>query len=109
MPMFNPPHPGEFIEETYLKPFNLSQNEMAAKLGISPSTFHRLIRGQHRVSPEMAIRLSKVLGRSPESWMVMQNYYDLGSLDVEDPEFSNLKRVDFADFSSQYPTNFNSF
>ena len=95
MTMFNPPHPGEFIQETYLNPFNISQNEMAEKLEIAPSTFNRLIRGLHRVSPEMAIRLSKVLGRSAESWMTMQNLYDLGNLDAEDPEFSSLKRFDF--------------
>ncbi len=68
---------------------------MAEKLKISPSTFNRLIRGLHRVSPEMAIRLSKVLGRTPESWMAMQNLYDLGSLDVKDPEFLGLERFDF--------------
>jgi addiction module HigA family antidote len=93
--MFNPPHPGEFIQQTYLEPFNISQNEAAEKLGIHPSSLNRLIRGLHRVSPEMAIRLSKVLGRSPESWMAMQNLYDLGSLDAEDPQFSGLERFDF--------------
>ena len=103
MPMFNPPHPGEFIEEIYLKPFNLSQNEIAEKLDISPSTFHRLIRGQHGVSPEMAVRLSKVLGRSPESWMTMQNHHDLGALDFEDPEFSNLRRLDFSNLEGSPP------
>lgn len=77
MSMYNPPHPGEFIKATYLEPFSISQNEMADRLGVARSTFSRLIRGEHRVSSEMAIRLARVLGRSPESWLSLQAQYDL--------------------------------
>jgi antitoxin HigA-1 len=65
MRMHNPPHPGEFILEVYLKPYNLSIRLVAAKLNVSPSTFSRLIKGQSNVSSDMALRLSKTLGRSP--------------------------------------------
>ncbi len=75
--MYNPPHPGEFIKEVYLKPFNFSYRSVAMKLRVSPSTFLRLIKGQSNVSPEMALRLSKGLGRSPESWLAMQDNYNL--------------------------------
>lgn len=47
------------------------------KLKVSPSTFLRLIKGQSNVTPEMALRLSKGLGRSPESWLAMQDNYNL--------------------------------
>jgi len=77
MSMYNPPHPGEFIKEVYLEPLNVSHRTVAAKLGVSPSTFTRLINGQSNISPEMALRLSKTLGRSPESWLTMQSNYDL--------------------------------
>jgi len=77
MRMYNPPHPGEFILEVYLKPYNLSVRLVAAKLNVSPSTFSRLIKGQSNVSSDMAIRLSKTLGRTPESWLIMQNNYNL--------------------------------
>jgi len=77
MRMHNPPHPGEFILEVYLKPYNLSIRLVAAKLNVSPSTFSRLIKGQSNVSSDMALRLSKTLGRSPESWLIMQNNYNL--------------------------------
>lgn len=77
MNMHNPPHPGEFIKETYLSPFDISQNEMADKLGVARSTFSRLVKGDSGISPEMALRLSKVIGRSPESWVTMQSNYDL--------------------------------
>jgi addiction module HigA family antidote len=75
--MHNPPHPGEFIREIYLEPYNLSIRQVAAKLQVSPSTFSRLIKGQSDISSEMALRLSKTLGRTPESWLIMQNQFDL--------------------------------
>ena len=77
MGMYNPPHPGEFIREVYLKPLNISYRSVALKLKVSPSTFLRLIKCQSNVSPEMALRLSKGLGRSPESWLAMQDNYNL--------------------------------
>jgi len=77
MGMHNPPHPGEFIREVYLEPFGLSARHVAAKLKVSPSTFNRVLTGESNVTPEMALRLSKTLGRSAESWLAMQSNYDL--------------------------------
>ena len=77
MAMYNPPHPGEFIKEVYLEPLGISSRKVALQLKVSPSTFSRLLKGQSRVSPEMALRLSKCIGRSPESWLAMQDLYDL--------------------------------
>lgn len=77
MSMHNPPHPGEFINEVYLKPLKISYRSVALRLKVSPSTFLRLIKGQSNVSPEMALRLAKGLGRSPESWLAMQDNYNL--------------------------------
>ena len=75
--MFSPPHPGEFISEVYLRPNGISGRELAAKLGIAASTLSRVLKGTSAVSPEMAQRLSKALGRSPESWLALQHQYDL--------------------------------
>ncbi len=75
--MHNPPHPGEFINDVFLEPFGVSGRELATKLDVSPSTLSRVLSGASRVSPEMALRLSKALGRSPESWLAMQNAHDL--------------------------------
>jgi addiction module HigA family antidote len=75
--MYNPPHPGEFIKETYIKPLKVSLRLAAFKLNVSPSTFSRLIKGKSDISPEMALKLSKAFGRSPESWMRMQTNYEL--------------------------------
>jgi len=77
MMMYNPPHPGEFIKETYIIPLNISLRSAAEKLDVSPSTFSRLIKGNADVSPIMALKLSKAFGRSPESWMLMQAEHEL--------------------------------
>lgn len=75
--MHNPPHPGEFIFEVYLEPNHISVRELAGALDVSPSTLSRLLNGITSISPAMALRLSKALGRSHESWLAMQSNYDL--------------------------------
>lgn len=77
MPMYNPPHPGEFITEIYLEPNGISGRELAEKLDVAPSTLSRILKGVSRVTPEMALRLSKAIGRTPESWLAMQDTHDL--------------------------------
>jgi addiction module HigA family antidote len=88
--MHNPPHPGEFIAAVYLEPNDISGRELAAKLRVSPSTLNRVLTGTSSVTPEMALRLSKCLGRSAESWLAMQHSYDLWqakrSVDLRDVE-----------------------
>jgi len=91
----NPPHPGGFIKRVYLEPHGLGSNEVAAKLQVSPSTFNRLINEKSDVSPEMALKLSKVLGRSPESWLLMQDNFNLSKAKNE-IDLSNYKAIKFA-------------
>ena len=95
MSMYNPPHPGEFIQEVYIKPFNISVRKVAEKLQVSPSTLGRLLNGESHMTPEMALRLSKTLGRSPESWLVMQDHYNLWQAKKK----VNLKKVQRLDLS----------
>ena len=96
MTMHNPPHPGEFITDVYLEPNALSGRELAAKLGVAASTLNRVITGASGISPEMALRLSKALGRSPESWLAMQDTYDLWAArkSVDLKRVSKLKLVE---------------
>lgn len=77
MTMHNPPHPGEFILATYMEPFGVSCRSLAEHLDVAASTLNRILKMQSGVSPEMALRLASVLGRSPESWLAMQDAYDL--------------------------------
>jgi addiction module HigA family antidote len=76
-PMHDPPHPGELITEVYLTTLGISGRELAKRLDVSPSTLSRVLTGASRVTPEMALRLSKALGRSAESWLAMQDAHDL--------------------------------
>jgi len=95
MQMHNPPHPGEFIREVSLEPFDISTRSLAAKLKVSPSTLNRLINGTSNVSPEMALKLSQTLGRSAENWLTMQDHYDIWHA----RQAVNLKAVEKPDTS----------
>jgi addiction module HigA family antidote len=66
------------INRTYIEPFDgVSVASVARELGVAKSTFSRLVNGKADISPEMAVRLSAVLGRSAESWLALQDHYDL--------------------------------
>ena len=73
--MFNPPHPGAVLQE-YL-PEGVSITEAAQKLGVSRQAMSAIINGRAGISAEMAVRLSKALGTSPDVWLGMQMQYDL--------------------------------
>lgn len=77
MAMHNPPHPGEFIAAVYLEPNGISGRELATRLAVSASTLNRVLTGKSGITAEMALRLSKCVGRSPESWLAMQHGFDL--------------------------------
>ena len=94
MNMRNPPHPGEFIRETYIEPFDISIRSLAESLGVAPSTLTRIISERSGVSPEMALRLSKALGRSPESWLAMQHNYDLWQA-KKTADLSDVQKIHF--------------
>jgi antitoxin HigA-1 len=89
MAMYNPPHPGEFITEVYLAPNGVSGRELALKLDVAASTLSRILKGTSRITPEMSLRLSKAIGRSPESWLAMQDNHDLWLA----RQYVNLQRV----------------
>ncbi|MBI5816714.1 MAG: HigA family addiction module antidote protein [Nitrospinae bacterium] len=77
MPMKNPPHPGEVIRELCLKPLKLTVTAAAKALDVSRVSLSELLNGKNGVSPEMAYRLSKAFGSTPEFWMRLQMTYDL--------------------------------
>jgi len=94
MAMHNPPHPGEFIRATYIEPFDISIRSLAESLGVSPSTLARIISKRSGISPDMALRLSKALGRSPESWLAMQHNYDLYQA-KKVADLSEVQKIEF--------------
>ena len=84
-----------FIQAIYMEPFNISCRNLAKHLDVAASTLNRIIKGQSGISPEMALRLSKALGRSPESWLTMQDNYDL-SIAKKQLKLTNVFRLDLS-------------
>lgn len=77
MPMHNPPHPGGIVRRQCLEPLDLSVTEAAEGLGVTRQALSDLVNEKASVSVDMAIRLSKAFGSSPETWLGMQMAYDL--------------------------------
>jgi len=92
MLMHDPPHPGEIIREFCIGPLDLTVTEAAKALGVTRKTFSVLLNGRSGISPEMALRLSKVFGRSAEGWLRLQLQYDLWQT-KQRVNLRNLKRV----------------
>ena len=95
MNMHNPPHPGEFISDVYMEPVGYSCRFVAKQLDVSPSTLSRILKAKSAITPEMALRLSKALGRSPESWLSMQDNYDLWQA-KHNVNLARVHQIDFA-------------
>jgi addiction module HigA family antidote len=85
-----PSHPGGLIKRTYIEPLNLTVTEVAEALEVSPATLSRLLNEKIDLSPQMAVKLSKVLGRTPASWMNMQANHTLAKL-ATDPAIKKWK------------------
>ncbi len=84
MAMKNPVHPGALVREDCLKPLGLSVTEGAKRLGVGRQTLSNLVNEKAAVSIEMAYRLSKAFGSTPETWLRMQMAFDLSrSRDLE--------------------------
>ena len=77
MSMHTPPHPGRIVKQECLEPLGLSVTHAAKKLGVSRVALSELVNGRRGLSPEMAIRLSKAFGSSPEVWAGLQMQFDL--------------------------------
>ncbi len=86
MPMNNPPHPGKVARVSCLDPFGLSVTEGARVLGVSRQALSNLVNGRARISGDMAIRLAKAFGSTPESWIHLQAAYDIAQAQAREQE-----------------------
>ena len=77
MTMYHPPHPGEILKELYIEPLHLTITAVAQGLGVTRKALSELVNGKFGVSPNMAIRLAKAFSTTPESWLNLQQQYDL--------------------------------
>ena len=72
-----PVHPGEILLEEFLKPMDISQNQLGRDLGVSPRRVNEIIHGKRSVSADTALRLAAYFGNSPSFWLGLQMDYDL--------------------------------
>ena len=75
--MKNPPHPGGIVKRQCLEPLELSVTRAAQGLGVTRQALSKLVNERTGISVDMAIRLSKAFGSTPETWLGMQMAYDL--------------------------------
>ena len=72
-----PTHPGEMLREDFLRDYGLTVSSLAKALGVSRQTINELLRERRAVSPEMALRLSRLFGNTPAFWLNAQRTVDL--------------------------------
>lgn len=75
--MYMPPHPGEHLLEDCIKPLGLTVTSAAAVLGVSRKTLSAVVNGNAGISADMAVRIAKTFGSTPDFWIRLQGNYDL--------------------------------
>jgi antitoxin HigA-1 len=88
MERLNNIHPGEVLNEEFLKPLNISAYKISKDIGIPQTRVSEIVKGRRRISADTAIRLGKYFGNSPKFWLGLQDDYDL-------EEQENLKKEEF--------------
>ncbi len=73
----HPIHPGEVLQEEFLKPMNLSQNRLAIDIGVDARRINEIVQGKRSVTADTALRLARYFGMSPQFWLGLQAEYDL--------------------------------
>jgi addiction module HigA family antidote len=91
MLMKNPPHPGLVVLQECIEPLGLTVTQAAKALGVTRNTLSELVNEKRGISPEMAVRLSKVFGGSAEGWLVQQAQYDLAHVRADRMKLKRLK------------------
>ncbi len=97
-PKRKPTHPGEVLREDVLPALEITQTELAERLGVSRLTVSELLHEKRALTPDMAVRLSRLLNTTPESWLNMQHTVDLWELTHGNnaKRYCNIKRLEMA-------------
>ena len=93
MPMKNPPHPGRIVRQDCIEPLGLTVTGAAKALGVTRQALNNLVNGKAGISPEMAVRISKAFGGSPEMWLRLQANYDLAKVRQEEIDVKRHRRA----------------
>jgi addiction module HigA family antidote len=93
LPKKRPPtHPGEMLLEEFLKPLEMTQVELARRLGVSYPRLNEIIKGRRSVTPDTALRLARVLGMSADFWLGLQQDWALWHA-INSPEAKEISRL----------------
>jgi addiction module HigA family antidote len=93
MTMKNPPHPGLVVLHECVEPLGLTITAAASALGVTRNTLSELVNARRGISPEMAVRLSKVFGGTEQGWLVQQAQYDLAQVRRDRMKLKRLELV----------------
>ena len=72
-----PIHPGEILNEEFLRPMNITYSRLAKAIGVDPRRIHAIVHGQRSITAETALLLSRFFGTSAQFWIRLQSQYDL--------------------------------
>jgi len=90
-----PTHAGEILKEEFLIPLDITQSKLAKELNTSFRAINEIVNEKRGITVEMALRLSKYFGTSPQLWLNIQNQYDLYKVSTKKAElFDRVKRCD---------------
>ena len=94
LPTHRPPtHPGEMLREEFLKPLGMTQTELAERIGVSYVRVNELVNGRRGVTPDTALRLSRLFGTTPEFWLNGQRNWDLWHA-LRAPEAKEIEKIE---------------
>ena len=93
-------HPGEMLLEEFIKPLNLTQREVAQRLGVSYPRLNEIIKGHRRVTTDTALRLSQVFGMSADFWLGLQQDWDLWQA-INRPETQEIFKLEPINFEEK--------
>ena len=85
-------HPGEILREEFMRPLGLSSNQLARAIDVTPARVNDIVRGRRGISADTALRLARYFGTDAQSWMNLQQHYDLEC--AKDALGSKLARVE---------------
>ena len=93
MAMKNPPHPGRIVRQDCIEPLGLTITGAAKALGVTRQALNNLVNGKAGISPEMAVRISKAFGGSPDMWLRLQANHDLAKVRQEEIDVKRYRRA----------------
>ena len=101
-----PIHPGEILNEEFLRPMNITHARLAKAIGVDPRRIHAIVHGQRSITAETALLLSRFFGNSAQFWMGLQRQYDLETAEDQLTRNSDTERVPGA--PRQFPAAVNA-